>query len=88
MSLFSLSIAIFDEIFIIFYYCQSGSGICLSKSKILRCLLEGTAAANVESIGEEEKDAADGSPYDSSAGHMLSSLLLGSKFLFIVAICW
>ncbi|MBA0832117.1 hypothetical protein Goarm_016525 [Gossypium armourianum] len=46
----------------------AGSGICLSKSKILRYLLEGTAAANVESIGEEEKDAADGSPYDSSAG--------------------
>ncbi|KHG10986.1 ttc4 [Gossypium arboreum] len=46
----------------------AGSGICLSKRKILRYLLEGTAAANVESIGEEEKDAADGSPYDSSAG--------------------
>ncbi|TYG45193.1 hypothetical protein ES288_D11G154900v1 [Gossypium darwinii] len=49
-------------------YYEAGSGICLSKSKILRYLLEGTAAANVESIGEEEKDAADGSPYDSSAG--------------------
>ncbi|KAG4174642.1 hypothetical protein ERO13_A11G134300v2 [Gossypium hirsutum] len=49
-------------------YYEAGSGICLSKRKILRYLLEGTAAANVESIGEEEKDAADGSPYDSSAG--------------------
>ncbi|KAK9035322.1 hypothetical protein V6N11_077364 [Hibiscus sabdariffa] len=49
-------------------YYEAGSGICLSKTKILRYLLEGTAAANVESIGEEEKDAADGYPHGNSAG--------------------
>ncbi|XVF21481.1 hypothetical protein REPUB_Repub12eG0094100 [Reevesia pubescens] len=49
-------------------YYEAGSGICLSKTKILHYLLEGTAAANVESIGEEAKDAADCSPYGNSAG--------------------
>ncbi|XP_022758557.1 tetratricopeptide repeat protein 4 homolog isoform X2 [Durio zibethinus] len=46
-------------------YYEAGSGVSLSKTKILHYLLEGTAAANVENIGEEEKDAADGSPYGS-----------------------
>ncbi|XP_039013720.1 tetratricopeptide repeat protein 4 homolog [Hibiscus syriacus] len=49
-------------------YYEVGSGICLSKTKILRYLLEGTEAANVESIGEEENDAADGYRHGNSAG--------------------
>ncbi|XP_020539086.1 tetratricopeptide repeat protein 4 homolog isoform X2 [Jatropha curcas] len=36
-------------------YYEADSGICLSKSKILYYLLEGTAGAHVE-IGDEEKD--------------------------------
>lgn len=47
---------------------QAGSGVALSKTKLLRYLLEGTAGANAESIGDEEKDAIDGSTYDYSAG--------------------
>jgi hypothetical protein len=39
---------------------QAGSGPRLSKEKLLRYLLEGTAAAsNGEGIGDEEKDAVD-----------------------------
>ncbi|OMO52188.1 Tetratricopeptide TPR-1 [Corchorus olitorius] len=49
-------------------YYEAGSGICLSKTKIIRYLLEGTTASNVESVGEEEKEAADGSSYGMSAG--------------------
>ncbi|GMI66406.1 tetratricopeptide repeat 2 [Hibiscus trionum] len=49
-------------------YYEAGSGICLSKTKILPYLLEGTAAANVESIGEEENDAADAYSHGNSAG--------------------
>ncbi|XVF72112.1 hypothetical protein PTKIN_Ptkin12aG0094500 [Pterospermum kingtungense] len=49
-------------------YYEAGSGVCLSMTKILRYLLEGTAVSNVQSIGEEEKDATDGSPYSSFAG--------------------
>ncbi|KAL5796427.1 hypothetical protein ACOSQ2_001247 [Xanthoceras sorbifolium] len=48
-------------------YYEVGSGICLSKTKLLRYLLEGTAGAAVESIGDEEKDV-DGSISDYSAG--------------------
>lgn len=48
-------------------YYEVGSGVCLSKAKILHFLLEGTAASNVD-IGEEEKDAAYDFPYSSSAG--------------------
>ncbi|XWS47054.1 hypothetical protein CRYUN_Cryun14cG0120400 [Craigia yunnanensis] len=47
---------------------KAGAGVCLSKTKILQYLLEGTAASNVESVGEKEKDAADASPYGNSAG--------------------
>ncbi|KAJ9169685.1 hypothetical protein P3X46_017847 [Hevea brasiliensis] len=41
----------------------AGSTICLSKSKILHCLLEGTAGANAASVGEEKEafeDSTDG----------------------------
>ncbi|TXG63923.1 hypothetical protein EZV62_010917 [Acer yangbiense] len=48
-------------------YYEAGSGIFLSKTKLLRYLLEGTAGANVESIGDEEKDL-DGSISEYSAG--------------------
>lgn len=36
---------------------QAGSGLRLSKEKLLHCLLEGTAASHGEGIGDEEKDA-------------------------------
>ncbi|KAG5130117.1 hypothetical protein GLYMA_13G127800v4 [Glycine max] len=42
--------------FIELYYEQTGSGLCLSKEKLLHCLLEGTAAAHREGVGDEEKD--------------------------------
>ncbi|BAT95427.1 uncharacterized protein HKW66_Vig0238540 [Vigna angularis] len=42
--------------FIELYY-EAGSGHCLSKEKLLCCLLEGTAAAHSDSLGDEEKDA-------------------------------
>ncbi|XP_031283796.1 tetratricopeptide repeat protein 4 homolog isoform X1 [Pistacia vera] len=45
-------------------YYEAGSGVSLSKTKLLRYLLEGTASANAESISDEEKDAID----DYSAG--------------------
>ncbi|XP_020425418.1 uncharacterized protein LOC109946248 isoform X2 [Prunus persica] len=38
------------------------------KTKILHCLLEGTAASHVENIGDEEKDANKNSNDGSSAG--------------------
>ncbi|KAG4970421.1 hypothetical protein JHK85_036842 [Glycine max] len=41
--------------FIELYY-ETGSGLCLSKEKLLHCLLEGTAAAHREGVGDEEKD--------------------------------
>ncbi|KAK6259884.1 hypothetical protein SCA6_014358 [Theobroma cacao] len=47
---------------------HAGSGVYLSKTKIIHHLLEGTAASNVESVGEEEKDAVDCSTYGDSAG--------------------
>ncbi|WRX10830.1 hypothetical protein QQP08_003317 [Theobroma cacao] len=47
---------------------MAGSGVYLSKTKIIHHLLEGTAASNVESVGEEEKDAVDCSTYGDSAG--------------------
>ncbi|OMO49575.1 Tetratricopeptide TPR-1 [Corchorus capsularis] len=49
-------------------YYEAGSGICLSKTKIICYLLEGTVASNVEIVGEEEKEAADGSFYGVPAG--------------------
>jgi len=36
---------------------QAGSGRCLSKEKLIGCLLEGTAASNSDGVGDEEKDA-------------------------------
>ncbi|KAB1208650.1 hypothetical protein CJ030_MR5G017078 [Morella rubra] len=42
-------------------YHEAGSGVCLSKSKLLHYLLEETAASNVENVGGEEKDAAEDS---------------------------
>ena len=46
---------------------QAGSGICLSNEKILRNLLEGTAASNVESIALDEKDEVEDSNHVTSA---------------------
>ncbi|PQM37820.1 tetratricopeptide repeat protein 4 homolog [Prunus yedoensis var. nudiflora] len=48
-------------------YYEAGSGVSLSKTKILRCLLEGTAASHVENISDEEKDANENSNDGSSA---------------------
>lgn len=48
-------------------YYEAGSGICLSKEKILRNLLEGTAASNVESIALDEKDEVEDSNHITSA---------------------
>lgn len=42
---------------------QAGSGVSLSKSKLLHCLLEGTAASQNESVGDEEKDAVHGTKH-------------------------
>lgn len=50
---------------------QVGSGVCLSKSKLLHYLLEGTAASHVESINGEEKDAIEDSNHEISAGRMV-----------------
>ncbi|GLT41481.1 hypothetical protein SLA2020_155410 [Shorea laevis] len=49
-------------------YYEAGSGVRLSKNKILHYLLEGTAGSNVESIGDEDKDASNVSTYSNSAG--------------------
>ncbi|XP_034228895.1 uncharacterized protein LOC117637947 isoform X2 [Prunus dulcis] len=49
-------------------YYEASPGVSLSKTKILRCLLEGTAASHVENIGDEEKDANKNSNDGSSAG--------------------
>ena len=46
---------------------QANSGACLSKTKILHYLLEGTTASNVEGIGDEEKDSSEGSNHDINA---------------------
>ncbi|KAG6724526.1 hypothetical protein I3842_03G261700 [Carya illinoinensis] len=50
-------------------YYEVGSGVCLSKSKLLHYLLEGTAASHVESINGEEKDAIEDSNHEISAGN-------------------
>ncbi|KAK7277466.1 hypothetical protein RJT34_22479 [Clitoria ternatea] len=42
--------------FIELYY-EAGSGPCLSKEKLLHCLLEGTAASHREAVGDAAKDA-------------------------------
>ncbi|KAF7804586.1 tetratricopeptide repeat protein 4-like protein [Senna tora] len=41
----------------LYYEYQAGSGVCLSKAKLLHYLLEGTAASHLESVGDEEKEA-------------------------------
>ena len=41
--------------FVELYY-EAGSGVSLSKEKLIHCLLEGTAAAHREGVGDEEKD--------------------------------
>ena len=51
-----------------FFY-QAGSGHCLSKEKLLCCLLEGTAAAHSDSVGDEEKDAVE--DYKQQTGMLL-----------------
>lgn len=61
---------------------QAGSGVALSKKEILRCLLEGTAASDVDSIVDEEKDATGKSGYSSSAGRLPSNFF--SHFIFQV----
>ncbi|KAG6571554.1 Tetratricopeptide repeat protein 4-like protein, partial [Cucurbita argyrosperma subsp. sororia] len=52
---------------VLLLYAEAGSGICLSKEKILRNLLEGTAASNVESIALDEKDEVEDSNHITSA---------------------
>lgn len=59
---------------------QAGSGVALSKKEILHCLLEGTAASDVESIVDEEKDATGKSGYSSSAGRLPSKIFPISYF--------
>lgn len=54
---------------------QAHSGVCLSKTKILRYLLEGTAGANVESV-DEEKDAIETFNNGVSAGGRVSMISL------------
>ncbi|KAI5315655.1 hypothetical protein L3X38_044831 [Prunus dulcis] len=49
-------------------YYEASPGVSLSKTKILRCLLEGTAASHVENIGDEENDANKNCNDGSSAG--------------------
>ncbi|KDP26449.1 hypothetical protein JCGZ_17607 [Jatropha curcas] len=53
-------------------YYEADSGICLSKSKILYYLLEGTAGAHVE-IGDEEKDVTCSTSHCYTAGGKGSS---------------
>ncbi|XP_061368592.1 uncharacterized protein LOC133311553 isoform X2 [Gastrolobium bilobum] len=43
-------------------YYEADSGHCIFKEKLLHCLLEGTAASHREGVGDEEKDAIEGSP--------------------------
>lgn len=50
---------------------QAVSGVCLSKSKLLHYLLEGTTASHVENINGEEKDAIEYSSHEVSAGRMV-----------------
>ena len=49
---------------------QAGSGVCLSKSKLLHYLLEGTAASHLESIDVDEKDATEVFHHGISTGRM------------------
>ncbi|KAL6208871.1 hypothetical protein ACLB2K_019814 [Fragaria x ananassa] len=49
-------------------YYEAKLGVPLSKTKILRYLLEGTPASNLESMVDEEKEATENSKFGSSAG--------------------
>lgn len=49
-------------------YYEAGSGVCLSKLKLLHYFLEGTAASQVESIDGVEKDASEDSNHGISTG--------------------
>ncbi|KAF3943847.1 hypothetical protein CMV_029629 [Castanea mollissima] len=60
-------------------YYEAGSGVCLSKSKLLRYLLEGTAASHVESIDVDEKDATEGLNHGISAGEGSKWVKVGEK---------
>ncbi|XP_021893809.1 tetratricopeptide repeat protein 4 homolog isoform X2 [Carica papaya] len=44
-------------------YYEAASGVCLSKNRVLRYLLEGTVGSHVESICDEDKDASEKSSY-------------------------
>lgn len=61
---------------------QPDSGVCLSKPKILRYLLEGTAASSAEGIGDEEKDASEGSNRGNLAGGCYMLICLFPWLLF------
>lgn len=55
---------------------QAGSGTCLSKKKLMRHLLEGTAASNMESFDEDDKDDDTFVPNHSAGSiYALSSLM-------------
>ncbi|KAM3731212.1 hypothetical protein ACB098_12G145600 [Castanea mollissima] len=60
-------------------YYEAGSGVCLSKSKLLRYLLEGTAASHVESIDVDEKDATEGLNHGISPGEGSKWVKVGEK---------
>ncbi|KAA0037936.1 tetratricopeptide repeat protein 4-like protein [Cucumis melo var. makuwa] len=53
-------------------YYETGSGICLSKERILRNFLEGTAASNAQSIALDEKDAVEDSNHTTSASKCIA----------------
>lgn len=79
--IFKLSFVFCNEhVLLLSFNYQAGSGVCLSKTKLLRCLLEGTAGANAESLGDEEKDESDGSTYDYSAGTIFCNLMLPTSY--------
>lgn len=66
---------------------QAGSGPRLSKEKLLRYLLEGTAAAsNAEGNGDEEKDAVEDLKQNTGmllVKYFLSSSAIDVFFLFV-----
>ena len=62
---------------------QAKSGDPLSKTKILRYLLEGTPASNLESMVDEEKEATENSKFGSSAGRHSATLYTIFVFLFL-----
>ncbi|KAK7843972.1 tetratricopeptide repeat protein 4 like protein [Quercus suber] len=60
-------------------YYEAGSGVCLSKSKLLRYLLEGTATSHVESIDVDEKDTTEGLNHGISSGEGSKWVKVGEK---------